>query len=130
MYNVASSPSQDLYGIEEVFMQVRHPNSNIDKFSMHLADDRILAPLAAFLPDMMGLHGAHLVRVPEAYYSDPSDAKDEDYIRQTMSKHEQVIQDTRTSERHLLRIVLPEATVYSVIRNFFMELGGLTEPIL
>ena len=57
---------------------------------MHMGDERILAPLAAFIPDLLGLYGEELMHVPQPYQSDPGDPKDEDYIKQTMSKHEQV----------------------------------------
>ena len=57
---------------------------------MHMGDERILAPLAAFVPDLLGLHGTDLVHVPQPYRSDPADPRDEDYIVQTRSKHEQV----------------------------------------
>jgi hypothetical protein len=85
---------QDLYGVEEQFFQLRLPDQNVIKYSMHIGDERILAPLAAFVPALAALHSgtgsASLVHVPAPYRSDPADPRDADYIKQTMSKHEQV----------------------------------------
>ena len=58
---------------------------------MQMGDERLLAALSVFHPELYGLGTSRdLSHVTEVYKSDPSDPKDEDYITQTMSKHEQV----------------------------------------
>lgn len=55
-----------------------------------MGDERILAPMGVFFPDMFGLKGNNLYKKQEKFYSDPSDPNDDDYLIQTMSRHEQV----------------------------------------
>ena len=57
-----------------------------------MGDERILAALSVFCPDMFGLSKSDktLCHVSEEYRSDPTDPFDEQYIVQTRSKHEQV----------------------------------------
>lgn len=81
---------QNIQGFKECHIQIKHPSSNIRKFTMQMGDERILAPMSIFHPDIYGLQGKNLSKIPEKYQSDPTDPKDEDYIAQTMSKHEQV----------------------------------------
>ena len=81
---------QDLLGVQEEHIQIKHPGQNIIKYTVHMGDERILAPLSVFYPDMLGLEGRHLCKVQERYKSDPGDPQDEDYLIQTMSRHEQV----------------------------------------
>ncbi len=81
---------QDTHGLSQEHIQIRHPSQNICKYTVQMGDERTLAPLSMFYPDMFGLVGSELVRNPERYYSDSTDPLDEDYLAQTMSKHEQV----------------------------------------
>ena len=70
---------------------MRPPGRHIVTYTMQLADERLLAPMAVFHPDMFGLQKAvHVLRVAEKYRSDPSDPYDDDYLVQTQSRHEQV----------------------------------------
>ncbi|KAI0239859.1 Actin-related protein 8 [Lamellibrachia satsuma] len=82
---------QDLVGTSDVHIQVRPPGCHIVSYTMQLADERLLAPMAIFHPDMFDLpRAAHVLRVAEKYRSDPSDPHDDDYLVQTQSRHEQV----------------------------------------
>ena len=71
-------------------IQVKRPSHNITRYSMYIGDERILAPMSVFYPDILGLDGPNLCHVQEKYRSDPNDPHDEDYLVQTMSRHEQV----------------------------------------
>jgi len=55
-----------------------------------MGDERILAPLAVFFPDMFGLQGDQLFHKSEKFASDPSDPNDDDYLERTMTRHELV----------------------------------------
>jgi len=68
----------------------RRPSENVVSYSMRMGDERILAPLAAFFPDMFGLEGTDLCRRMEKFVSDPMDPNDDDYLERTMSRHELV----------------------------------------
>jgi len=82
---------QDLQGVEEAEVSPRRPSSSkVATYLMRMGDERILAPLAAFFPDMFGLHGQPLFHRMEKFVSDPSDPNDEDYLERTMSRHELV----------------------------------------
>jgi len=82
---------QDVVGTSDIHIQVRPPGRHIVTYTMQLADERLLAPMAVFHPDMFGLQKAvHVLRVAEKYRSDPSDPYDDDYLVQTQSRHEQV----------------------------------------
>ena len=81
---------QDIVGVEEQNLQVKGPGTNIVKYRVQMGDERIIAPMAVFFPDLFGLGDAHLCHVQEKYRSDPGDPHDEDYLIQTMSRHEQV----------------------------------------
>lgn len=82
---------QDAVGTSDLHIQVRPPGRHIVTYTMQLADERLLAPMAIFHPDMFGLQkAAHVLRVAEKYRSDPSDPHDDDYLVQTQSRHEQV----------------------------------------
>ena len=83
-------PSQDEVGSVEELIQVKLPAEMIVRYRLQMGDERILAPIAVFVPDMMGMLGSSLWRPHRKYVSDPSDYQDEDYLQQTQSKHEQV----------------------------------------
>ena len=80
---------QDESGIEEQHIQVKHLEENIVKYSVQMADERIIAPMSVFYPDMFGLEGSKVCRVYKKCPSDPSDPHDEEYLSQTQSKQEQ-----------------------------------------
>jgi len=81
---------QDLQGIEEVEMVPKRPSQKVITYLMRMGDERILAPLAAFFPDMFGLQGDRLFHKSEKFVSDPTDPNDNDYLERTMSRHELV----------------------------------------
>ena len=83
---------QDIQGYKEAHLQLKRPGCRIHKFTIQMGDERVLAPLALFCPDMFGLSksGPALCHAPEPYSPDFSDPFDEEYIIQTRSKHEQV----------------------------------------
>lgn len=81
---------QDVQGIAETEVVLRRPSQRVVKYSVRVGDERILAPLSVFYPDMLGLKGDHLFQKPEKFQSDPSDPYDDDYLAQTMSRHEMV----------------------------------------
>jgi len=68
----------------------RRPSQKVVGYSVRMGDERILAPLAAFFPDMFGLTGDDLCRRTAKYVSDPTDPNDDDYLERTMSRHELV----------------------------------------
>jgi len=70
---------------------LRCPSQHIVKYLVRMGDERILAPMSVFFPDMFGLKGDDLYQKVEKFSSDPSDPNDDDYLIQTMSRHEQVI---------------------------------------
>ena len=72
---------------------VGHPGTKQARYAFHMGDERILAPMAMFYPNMLGLIGTNVCRNVDKYHSDPADPLDEDYLMQTMSKHEQVSLD-------------------------------------
>lgn len=80
---------QDVQGAQDHQVLLRRPSQHVVKYVVRMGDERILAPLAAFFPDMLGLKGDHLYRRPEKFASDPGDPNDDDYLAQTMSRHEQ-----------------------------------------
>lgn len=82
---------QDLCGQHALHMQLRHPEKPVVKYTMYAGDERLLAPLGAFHPEMFGLGSGNLCHKVPKYVSDPSDPLDDDYLEQTMSKHEQVL---------------------------------------
>jgi hypothetical protein len=79
-----------LQGIEETEVVLRRPSQRLVKYAVRIGDERILAPLSAFFPDMFGIKGDHLFQKPEKFVSDPTDPYDDDYLAQTMSRHEMV----------------------------------------
>ena len=81
---------QDLQGIEEVEILPRRPSQKVVTYLLRMGDERILAPLAAFFPDMFGLQGEQLFHRTEKFVSDPTDPNDDDYLERTMSRHELV----------------------------------------
>jgi len=81
---------QDVQGIEEVEIFPKRPSQKVVSYLMRMGDERILAPLAAFFPDMFGLQGEQLFHKSEKFVSDPSDPNDDDYLERTMSRHELV----------------------------------------
>jgi len=68
----------------------RRPSQKPVAYSVRIGDERILAPLAAFFPDMFGLHGDQLFHRSEKFVSDATDPNDDDYLERTMSRHELV----------------------------------------
>lgn len=60
------------------------------KFTLRLGDERLLAPMSLFFPEMFGLkvNDNLIVLGGGKKVSDPSDVNDEEYLRQTMTKHE------------------------------------------
>ena len=69
---------------------VGQPNCKLSRYRFYMGDERILAPMAMFYPNMLGLIGTNVCKNKDRYCSDPADIHDEDYLMQTMSKHEQV----------------------------------------
>ncbi|XP_067938587.1 actin-related protein 8-like [Watersipora subatra] len=76
-------------GTEEIHFQVRPPGKKITKYSMHVGDERIVATLAVFWPEMFGLKGSNLLLNGAYKDNDPTDVFDSDYILQTRSKQEE-----------------------------------------
>ena len=76
--------------MEEVEISPRRPAQEAVTYLMRMGDERILAPLAAFFPDLLGLQGDRLFSKSEKFVSDPTDANDDDYLERTMSRHELV----------------------------------------
>jgi len=76
--------------VEEVEISPRRPAQQVVTYLMRMGDERILAPLAAFYPDMLGLQGDQLFHRTEKFVSDPTDPNDDDYLERTMSRHELV----------------------------------------
>jgi len=68
----------------------KRPSQKAVTYLMRMGDERILAPLAAFFPDMFGLEGNQLFHRSEKFVSDPTDPNDDDYLERTMSRHELV----------------------------------------
>jgi len=81
---------QDVQGVEEVEISIKRPAQEAVTYLMRMGDERILAPLAAFFPDMFGLEGSQLFHRSEKLVSDPTDPNDDDYLERTMSRHELV----------------------------------------
>lgn len=80
---------QDVQGAQDHQVLLRCPSQHIVKYLVRMGDERILAPMSVFFPDMFGLKGDHLYQKFEKFSSDPSDPNDDDYLIQTMSRHEQ-----------------------------------------
>jgi len=76
--------------VEEVEISPRRPSHEVVTYLMRIGDERILAPLAAFFPDMFGLQGDGLFSKAAKFVSDPTDPNDDDYLERTMSRHELV----------------------------------------
>jgi len=68
----------------------KRPSQKVVTYSMRMGDERILAPLAVFFPDMFGLQGEQLFHKSEKFTSDPTDPNDDDYLERTMTRHELV----------------------------------------
>ena len=83
---------QDLQGVEQVEVSPpRRPgHAAAVTYSVRMGDERIVAPLAAFFPDLCGLAGRGLLQRADKWTSDPTDANDDDYLNTTMSRHEMV----------------------------------------
>ena len=83
---------QDMQGYKEAHLRLKRPGQKIHKYTIQMGDERILAPLALFFPDLFGLSSteSRLCHAPEPYRPDFSDPFEEEYIVQTRSKHEQV----------------------------------------
>jgi actin-related protein 8 len=79
---------QDMQGIEQSEVTLRRPSQRVTKYTVRMGDERILAPMATFFPDLLGLKGDKLFQKPEKFASDPSDPNDDDYLATTMSRHE------------------------------------------
>ena len=82
---------QDIFGAKEQHLQLRHPGQNVVKYTMHMGDEPILAAMAVFYPDILGLQGAHLCRTHHKSPGDSQDPHDETYLFQTQSRQEQVL---------------------------------------
>ncbi|XP_013416837.1 actin-related protein 8 [Lingula anatina] len=80
---------QDMFGSRDYHFQIKHPGHPIVNYSMQVGDETILAAMSPFFPDLLGLKGAHLVRLQPKGESDPADIFDDDYLAQTQSKQEQ-----------------------------------------
>jgi actin-related protein 8 len=82
-------------------MHLNRPDEPIVKYTMYAGDERLLAPLGVFHPEMFGLTGEQLCHKMGSQSNDPTDPCDDDYLMQTMSKHEQVTENFSTSNRML-----------------------------
>lgn len=72
------------------------PSSQTLEFELHVGDENIVAPLAAFFPSLFGFEESEQrVRVAESYRSDYSDAFDEEYVAQSRGKQDMVGLATR-----------------------------------
>ncbi|ELT94986.1 hypothetical protein CAPTEDRAFT_229124 [Capitella teleta] len=80
---------QDLCGRHGLHMNLNRPGEPVVKYTMYAGDERLLAPLGVFHPEMFGLAGEQLCHKVEMKISDPADPFDDDYLKQTMSRHEQ-----------------------------------------
>ena len=79
-----------MIGAEDHEVLLQRPSQRVVKYIVRMGDERILAPLSIFFPEMLGLKSNGLYRKQEKFASDPSDPIDDDYLLQTMSRHEQV----------------------------------------
>jgi len=118
---------QDLQGIEETEIVLRRPSQRLVKYSIRIGDERIIAPLSAFFPDMFGLKGEHLFQKPEKFHSDPTDPFDDDYLRQTMSRHEMAARqrkkDAAVSE------VVNQSQDNSIVDDIQMDDDDVLDPV-
>ena len=77
--------------------RVSRPSSQSAEFELHVGDESIVAPLAAFFPGVFGFDETdQRVRVAESYRSDCSDVFDEDYVAQTRWKQDVVRRQCHT----------------------------------
>ena len=92
----------------------KRPSQKVVTYSMRMGDERILAPLAVFFPDMFGLQGEQLFHKSEKFTSDPTDPNDDDYLERTMTRHELVCSSLQVS-RHELVFSLVSKSVLDLV---------------
>ncbi|CAH1797829.1 unnamed protein product [Owenia fusiformis] len=80
---------QNTQGVLDATIHVKQPSKKITKYSVKFGDERILAPMGLFYPDMFGIQGKNLKRVHQRNQGQSSDPLDENYLIQTQSKQEQ-----------------------------------------
>ncbi|XP_064474750.1 actin-related protein 8-like isoform X2 [Ornithodoros turicata] len=76
----------DICGARERSFQVKHPSKPLIEYKIKVGDECLIAPLALFRPDILGLTGPKQVRVQHRNPGDPEDPHDENYLIQTQRR--------------------------------------------
>ncbi|XP_046390968.1 actin-related protein 8 [Ischnura elegans] len=73
----------DNCGPQEKSFYVRQPSVPVQKFTLQVADECIIAPLSLFQPELFGVTGIKGTHVQKRSTGDPEDPHDESYLRET-----------------------------------------------
>ena len=115
--------NQDDDGYKVESFRVSRPDSHEREYQLHIGDESIVAPLAAFFPSMFGFPdgGDRMVRGAETYASDCSDVFDDEFIAQTRWKQDLV---TTYSSQNLHSTVRLCGDAFSVDESDVTEAEG------
>ncbi|CAN7992666.1 unnamed protein product [Ixodes hexagonus] len=76
----------DICGAQERSFQVKQPSKPLLEYKIKVGDECLIAPLALFRPEMLGVTGPKQVRVQSRNPGDPQDPHDDNYLIQTQRR--------------------------------------------
>ncbi|XP_044580234.1 actin-related protein 8 isoform X1 [Cotesia glomerata] len=73
----------NICGSQEKSFYVKKPKSPVEKYTLQVGDECLIAPLSLFQPELFKITGVHNVHIQKRYIGDPEDPHDENYLRET-----------------------------------------------
>ncbi|XP_064632876.1 actin-related protein 8-like [Lineus longissimus] len=115
---------QDSSGATQQSFQVKHPNERIRKYCLWMGDECILAPMAFFCPDLLGIKGENLTHVQQdTIVGDAEDPYDDFYLQQTQqqSSKKKAEAETEASQNADMPASLNEDSISNIMPSQFDE---------
>ncbi|KAF7994871.1 hypothetical protein HCN44_004343 [Aphidius gifuensis] len=70
-------------GSKEKVISVKKPKTPIERYTLQVGDECLVAPLSLFQPELFKITGTHNLHVQKRYVGDSEDPHDENYLRET-----------------------------------------------